>query len=269
MENTENSLETWGGILENLLRTPYRDTAAIMKTEAQIYAALQRRQDDVEGLITLMFEQIMLGNRTKAKALAYKIWEIGGELNPVFEEIFTENLLNLGMLDMAAILLKSRFDNLSLNIAGFYPVLAKFALMSGDLSQLLRLQPYTEAGDDAVLYDLAEVYKQAGNSEQFKNISRLVLEQISEYLCSYEYDLYDDRGFPEIEIILYINFEEAFCRRLEDGINTKIGAYWQSSGYPALDNFSVRVENIKNHEAWDETENSGFTTETSASDWGF
>lgn len=256
MEN-ENQLTAesniWEDYISRLFALSYNESAAVVALEQKIYAELSKQPNHIEGLITLMFAQIMQGNRPKAKAIAYRIWEIGGQLETFFEMIYIENLLNLGLIDMASILLKPRFEKLKENLADFYPVLAKFAILTGSTSLLSRLGDYSEipAGDE-LLFELIEEYTASHYSEHFKNIQKIVLEHSAEYLCAYEYNLYDDLGFPELEIVLYVGFEPGFCLKMQQNIENKIEAYWKSSQTEPLYNLQIVVENIHAHPAWEE-----------------
>ena len=250
-ETTASQSPDFESLLEQLFLLNYNQSAEIMKIEQQIYAKMQINPNNIEGLITMMFEQNMLGNRSKSKALANKIWDIGGNISPYFEQIYIENLLNLGLVEMASILLKPRFEKLKENADEFYPVLAKFSVMTGNINLLERLSDIPEVyDDDELLFQFADVFRIGVYQEQFKNIQKLILENSADYLCSYEYNLYDDRGFPELEIELYVNFDDNFCSKIEDSLNAKIEAFWISSGRKPLRNISVVVKNIKTHESW-------------------
>lgn len=250
MDTTENS-SVFEDLLYEMFALPFSSSTDIAALELKVYAELQKKPADICGLIALMFVSIMSGNRNKAKELAYKIWEIGGELPKFFELIYIENLLSLGLLDMATILLKPRFEQLRENIEDFYPVLSKFAVMTGNIGLLDRLQAFPEASaDDRLLFDFADIYKEAGCQAQFKDIQKLLLEHSGDYLNAYEYNLYDDRGFAELEIVLYAGFDDAFCLKMQSDIENKIEAYWRSIGKPRLYNHSVSVRNIRQHESW-------------------
>lgn len=238
-------------LLYELFVLPFNRSQEIAAAEQKIYAALQKQPSDLCGLITLMFAQIMRGNRGKAKSLAYQIWEIGGTLPPFFELVYTENLLSLGLMDMATILLKPRFERLRDNIEDFYPALSKFAVMTGNIGLLERLRAFPEvSAEDSLLFGVADTYQDAGCQGQFKDIQKLVLEHSSEYLCAYEYNLYDDRGFPELEVVLYVGFDDLSCLKMQSNIENKIEAYWRSTGRDRLYNLNVLVRNIKQHESW-------------------
>ncbi len=244
--------ELFKPFMDELFAIDYGDHDAIIVVEQKIYNTLQQNPSQIEGLITLMLAQTMLGNRDKAKALANKIWEIGGELPHFFELIFVANLLNLGLLDMASVLLKPRFEKLLENAGYFYPVMIKFALMTGNIFLLQRLEAFPDSEDDRLLFELADAYEEGKFADQFKNIQKLVLENAGNFLCAYEYNLYDDRGFPEIEIELYVNLDNSSCDQLEKVLLNKIDAFWRSTGNESLNNYNVSVLNIKAHSAWDE-----------------
>lgn len=256
MENTmAPEPQVFEDLLYELFALPFSRTAEIKVVEQKIMAELQKHPANICGLISLMFACIMQGNRSKAKELSYKIWEIGGALPPFFELVYTENLLSLGLVDMATILLKPRFEHLRENIEDFYSVLAKFAVMTGNISLLKRLEAFPEASEgDELLFEFAALYEEANCQAQFKDIQKLVLEHSADYLCAYEYNLYDDRDFAELEIVLYVNFDDISCLKMQSNIENKIEAYWRSTGKERLYNLSVIVRNIKQHESWIEDE---------------
>ena len=250
MDSAENS-QVFEDLLYELFALPFNRTEEIAVLEQKIHAALQNQPADICGLITLMFAEIMRGNRSKARSLGCQIWEIGGILPPFFELVYTENLLSLGQIDMGTILLKPRFEKLRENIESFYPVLVKFSVMTGNLALLERLRAFADvSGDDALLFEFADVYRDAGCQTQFKDIQKLVLEHSADYLCAYEYNLYDDRDFPELEIVLYTGFDDLTCLKMQSDIENKVEAYWRSVGRERLYNHAVLVRNIKQHESW-------------------
>ncbi len=254
MDNQNTSAEDlWGDILEALFALDYSQVNEINEIEQQIYQNLQQNPQSVEGLITLMFAELMLGNHTRAVDIGNKIWGIGGSISSFFELVYLENLMNCGLLDMASILLKPRFERLADNVEYFYPAMIKFALMTGSIGIIDKLSHATlEAEEDEILFDLAEVYNKGKFSEQFKNMHKIIIENISQELCAYEYVLGDDNGFPELEIMLYVNGQDSTLRTLENNIENKITAYWNSCGLERLNNIGVSVHNIKEHTSWNE-----------------
>lgn len=273
MENQlQNGNRVWEDLLSELFRLNYEQQSRITAVEQKIYAALNKAHQQLEGLITLMFAHIMLGNSSKAKSMAHKIWEIGGSLAPFFEQVYIQNLLNLGLIDMVKILLSPRIEQLKDNIVFFYPSLVKYAVMTGDIPLLEQLGAFADvtAGDE-VLYDFADLYESGNRREHFKNIQKLILEHSREYLSSYEYELYDDRGFPELQIVLYVNYDNQFCSKMQQNITAKINAFWRSCGQEPLNNLSVIVENIRLHPSWDDSVESDeliLPSGDSADNWG-
>ena len=128
---------------------------------------------------------------------------------------------------MAKILLTSRFENIRDNIEDFYSVMIKYSIISGNLNLLNKLKHYTEfASEDETLYEFTEMFLEAGYSNQFSDIQKMILEQFGNNICVYEYNFYDDRGFPELEIELYLNLDDAQIIKEQQQIDKKIDAYW-------------------------------------------
>jgi len=247
----EEDISVWEDLLDELFALNYIQVQEILEVERKIYTELQQKPNNLSGLITLMYCQVMLGNKEKAKTLATRIWEIGGDLDSFFEFVYVENLLNLGMLDMALVLLRPRIENLRDNLDLFYPSLTKFAVMTGNLSLLKRIGEYPDVPEeDEILFELADIYGEAQYAPVFKGIMKLILENMTEHQCSYEYELYDDRGFPEMMIVIYVNNDKAFCARLEASLEDKISALWTSMGQEQMNNIGVEVVPIQEHEGW-------------------
>ncbi len=248
-ENEEDSI--WFDLIDSLFELNYDQVNEITSVEMKIYQALQKYPNNISGMITLMYCQTMLGNRNKALSLASKIWEIGGTLEPFFEFVYIENLLNIGLLEMAMVLLKPRLENIKENINLFYPSLLKFAIATGNIRLLNLISEYPDLpAEDQVLFDFANAYAENGLTSIYKNIFGLIYENAKDYMCAYEYSLYNDRGFPEIVIDVYVNENEAFCEQLETEIREKITGLWVSSGREPAEDINIIVSNIKAHEGW-------------------
>lgn len=251
MENEENLTpeEELEDLLYELFELDFDEEAAIGEVEADIYPFLQKNPNNICALIVLMFVEIMHGNRYKAQSLAYKIWEIGGGLPTFFEMIYIENLLSLGLVDMAMVLLKPRFEQLSANIEDFYSVLLKFSVMTGNAGLLHRIEGFPAAGDDEALFDFADGFVRRGRSDVFKNIQKIILETIGENICAYEYVLTGETP-ARLEVQLYLNAEEPRCMALQQQINQKIKAYLLTAGETGVEPIRAVVRGIKTHEAW-------------------
>jgi len=249
MEN--NSIEFFEDILNELFEIPFSQTNKIKEYEQKIYQNLQKSPGNIYGLITLLFVQFMQGYREDSKKTAYRIWEIGGSLPQLFEIVYIEVLLGLGLLDKATILLKPKFENLRENIDYFYPVLSKFAIITGSVSLLERMSSFPQIKEnDSILFDFAEMYRAADCISQFKDLQKMVMENVGNMTCAYEYDLYDDREFPELEVVIYVTSDDASCLKIEAELSKKIDAYWLSCGKERLYNYGVSVRNIRHHDSW-------------------
>ena len=69
-------------------------------------------------------------------------------------------------------------------------------------------------------------------------------------MCAYEYNLYDDRGFPEMEVVIYTNHDDISCLKMQNNLEKKIDAYWNSCGKERLYCLGVTIHNIRLHESW-------------------
>lgn len=247
----EEDNSVWEDLLDELFALNYDQVQKILDVERKIYAELQQKPNNLSGLITLMYCQVMLGNQEKAKTLGTRIWEIGGNLEEFFEFVYLENLLSLGMLDMALVLLRPRIENLRENLDMFYPCLTKFAVMTGNLGLLRRISDYPDMPEDEeMLFELVDIYSESQYAPIFKSIMKLILENVNEHQCSYEYELFDDRGFAEMMITVYVNNDESFCKRLQTVIEDKISALWISMGQEQMNNIGIDILPIQEHEGW-------------------
>ncbi len=241
--------EVFNQLLDSVFSLPFSQKEKIKEIEIKIYQELKLHPGDPCGLIILMFVQMIQGKKEDAKELANQIWTIGGEMPMDFELLFIENLLNLGLLNMAYGLLKPKFENLRKYIDDFYSVLTKFSVMVGSTALIKRLKPFADE-DDNILFEFAELFEQAICSSQFKDIQKMVIDKTITTLCTYEYDLYDDEGYPELVVILYLNQNDEYCKQLENDLNKRIAAYWLSCQKKQLYNLNFEIKNISNHNSW-------------------
>ena len=249
MEN--DAMDIFGDILNDLFETKFDNTSRIVKLEQEIYNYLGKYHGNIYGLIALMFAQFMQGKKETAKDTAGRIWEIGGELPVEFENVYIETLLGLGLLEKAAIMLKPKFENINMYINDFYSVLSKFAVMTGSTILIEKLSMYeSDDEDEQRLREFAAIFKEAECSAQFKDLQKLVLENTIDKICGYEYEAYNDRGVPELEVVIYLTSDEQLCVQKENEINKKIDAYWLSCGKERLYNYNVSIRNIQRYGSW-------------------
>ena len=103
-----------------LMNLPFSETETIMQIEQSLYQEHNANPQDRLAIIGLLQAEIMLGNRKKAQSFAYLLWDMGEGISLAEELLYINNLIDLGLLDMASELLKPRFENLSQNIENFF-----------------------------------------------------------------------------------------------------------------------------------------------------
>lgn len=236
--------------LRLLQQYDYSRTAEIMEVEKQIYAVLKQNPENVNGLIVLMQEQIMLGNHQRAKALAYKIWEIGGHLTVETENLYIQNLINIGLIEMAGVLLKTRFDNISENIFSFYPVMLKYAIASGDAFLIEKINAADLAAPSRqMLVDFLNVNRQLNYTEHFSNLQKQLYEQNKDIMLSYEINLYNDRGFTDMEIVLYVSNDVLDVNKHYEKMEMQVISYCAVKKIKRINNLCFLVRPISSHPA--------------------
>ena len=243
-----NPGDEFGGLLYQLDRLSYSDISAITDIEQSAYRLLGVFPQDLRGLIILFRIKIMLGDRGKAVSVAEQIWEIGGNLDDVFEEAYIDGLLDIGLLEMASVLLKPRFENLSAALPFFYRVMLKFTIIGGSLRFMEKITSSVHAPQrENLLFDFIDMYRLMNYGEHFKNIMKLILDNAKNSLCGYGWQLYDDRGFTDLEVELYLEKEAFQTSGLADILESKINAYCASAGVPRANNFSFVLRSIAAH----------------------
>lgn len=240
--------EQFAQIFDDLLILDYSNIAKIQNLEKSLYTLLRNNPEHLVGLIILMQVQIMLGNRAKAKAIAYKIWEKGGDLIPAADFMYINNLINIGLLEMASVLLKTKFENLVNNINFYYPVMLKFSIMTGNLNLLEKvIANANKSINTRDIENLVISYKTLKYADNFKNIQRIVIEEAKESLCSYETLFFNDRNFTDVEILLYTAGDAYDRYGLKQKIDNKVNAYFSSANQKKINNIVISVLDIKEH----------------------
>lgn len=232
-----------------LMNTAFSKVNIISDIERSLYQEIAENPDDYLALIALMQAQTMLGNHEKAKAFAYKIWENGALLEEMEEYLYINNLLNLGLLDMASVLLKPRLENLLAHIENFYPLMLKIAVMTGNSYLIERLAANPNAPeDDSILLNIITRYKNYNYVDHFKNVQKIVVETLADNLCAYDYAV--EHGiFDEIELTLYVNGGNDEVERLNNTLSEKLAAYYDSADIEKMSNYSWRLKPVASHPA--------------------
>ncbi len=231
-----------------LVKLDYRQQDEIQDLERQLYLLLKENPENINGLIILMQEQIMRGEHQKAKSLAYKIWDLGGEMSPALEALFISNLINLGLTDMAGILLKPKFDALNTYIKIFYPQLLKYAIATGNLNYIERIAVLDSNFETKkALQNFVNMFKYMDAADHFKALQQSLLAIIKDVLLSYDHQIYTDRGFTDVVITVYTGEEAGDLPALNNKLEMQITAYCAAKGLPRFNNLSYAVRPIKEH----------------------
>lgn len=231
-----------------LAKLNYAQQDEILNLEQQLYQLIKQSPNDVSGLIILMQEQIMRGEQQKSKALAYKIWDMGGEMSPSLEALLISNLINVGLIDMAGILLKPKFDALNTYVKIFYPQLLKYAIASGNLNYMERLAALDSDFDrKKALKEFVDVFKCLNAVEHFRALQQSLAGMVKDISLSMEYNLYTDRGFTDLEIIIYAGAEAGDLQALSNKLEMQITAYCTAKNLPRFNNLCYRVAPISAH----------------------
>lgn len=235
-------------LINELITYSFAQIFDIPPIEQKLKLLYQQNSNALEPLIGLMFANIMLGNRPTAVGLGEKIWNIGGELSPFFELLYSDCLLNLGQVEKAGILLNNRINNLGENLANFYMVLVKYALLSGKLSLLQQIGEYPDiASNEPELFRFANNHAANLSAKDYRALIRIVLENLKDKLCAWEYNMYSGNG---IELVLYTPDDIPQNEAMQDQIFDKLDGYFLSMQQPEIDDLFFKIENIKLHPAW-------------------
>ena len=109
------------------------NTTEILKTGAMVDKMLMQYRNNVELLILQTHLEILNSREQRARAIASRVWELGGNISLVFEKMYLDDLINLGMLEMSMLLIKPHFENLEEDIEVFPLEMIKFALITGSI----------------------------------------------------------------------------------------------------------------------------------------
>ena len=234
----------FSSLFNHLSNVNYGYNIEIVEIEKEISRYLEIDPKNLWGNVVHMHCFIMMGNITKSKEIAQKIWEIGGSLSIQEEKVYINNLLNLGLLDMAKILLSDKINHLSVYLESFKDEILKYLLITGDFGSFDRL---SEIIPDSDLVATVAVYNHLSLGKHFAAIQKIVLSTVSDGLCLYEYKTFTDRGFPEVELMIYLNKEQEVAKDMQKSMDKKIDAFWLTSGANRLNNLIVTINHVSKH----------------------
>ncbi len=239
-------------IIDELLEYPFSQTFDILPAEQKLKEIYRQCPDSINALIGLMLVNIMLGNPSNALALSNKIWSLGGELSSFFELIYCDNLLNLGEVEKAGILLQDRLNHIRDNLQSFYMVMVKYALLSGQLSLLKQIGEYPEVYEqERPLFDFAAEHALNMSVKDYRAVIKIMTDNLKNCLCAWEYALHEGEG---VELLLYTSLDVPQNAAMQEQLLEKINGYFLSMQQPPLDDLFFRMFNIKLHPAWLENE---------------
>jgi hypothetical protein len=91
----------------------YNDTTSVLRMIAETERLSAQYRNNTELLILQTHLQIMNSQEQKARAIANRVWELGGNISLMFEKMYLDDLINLHMTDMATVLIRPKFENIN------------------------------------------------------------------------------------------------------------------------------------------------------------
>lgn len=121
----------------------------------------------------------------------------------------------------------------------------KYAIAAGLLNVIEKTAVLLPSvGVRKALTDFAAVYRHLNYADAFKGIQRSVLDNVRDTLCAYEFNLYTDRGFTDLEILLYVGNETLDCERLREFVDLQASAVCSAKGVKRLNNLSFVIRPV-------------------------
>lgn len=235
-------------VYQYLLSLDYTNAEGIMFLEQQLYGLLQQQPEDPDLLALLLHEQIMNNRGQRARSIAYKIWESGGTMKPEIEKMYVDDLMNLGLLDMAGAALAPAISELEKNVKNWADLLFKYALISGNMTLLERLLSYMpDRREYNILRDWVALSEYLHASPHIPNIMTRLTEKLQDSMLGFSYNLFSDREVPDIEFVFYVGSEIKNFDEIREMLNLQISSYCASRKIDDLLNLSTVVYPISRH----------------------
>ena len=144
-------------------------------------------------------------------------------------------------------LLKNRFEDVEKNANVFGALMLKFAIATGNLSLMKRTLVFAAEPEKSNLQSFVHVYTATNYAEHFKYIQRIVNEFFKNEIYAYGYNTYNDRGFTDLEIAIYLGKEtpnrQSAYQSLERGIDT----YLADKEVKRIYNMNFVLKDIKDY----------------------
>lgn len=222
------------------------ETSLILQAISETDRLLLQYPDSTELLVLQAHLQIMNSQEQKARAIAKHTWEIGGNLRLKFEKMYISDLINLALVEMAGILLMPRLNNVLQNMKYFPLEMIRFALISGNLEALSRIVQ-TNRNNRVIkaLNQFVDTYQRTNYMVHFANIQKIAFKEFKDKVCGYDFNCYTDRGFTDVEIVLYFSNYDFSLQKYKENIENSIKGYFLTSGMRQINNLSFVCKNIK------------------------
>ena len=231
-----------------LISLDYTDAENILYLEQQLYILLQQNPEDTNLLVLLLHEQIMNNKGQRARSIAYKIWENGGNIAPELEKLYIDDLINLYLLDMAGVALMPMISDMENNINKWFDTLLNYSLISGNMPLLERTLNYLpDKRSFNILRDWCMLSEYMKVTEYMPDIMKRICKVVQDTMLSFSYNLFADREFPEIEFIFYVSDEVKDRENMRETLNLQISSYCSARKIDDLINLSSVVYPISRH----------------------
>lgn len=237
-------------IFDALTVVQYSETQKISELQTSLYKIIELEKTNMDALVMLMQTYIMLGKKEEAKALSYKIWEGKDDISYPLDLLFIDNLINIGLVEMASQILKTIFENLNDFIEDYYPLFIKFATATGNLALLSKTYiNLPEDVDSVELCALIDMLNLAKYSEHFKAIAKSILSDIKEKVLALEIYFYDDEDITRWDYNIYIEGDLYDQTELKNKIERNIDAYFETNKPQYRLAPNINILNISEHSA--------------------
>jgi len=241
-------LVSYENAYQYLISLDYTDADGILYLEQQLYVLLQQNPNDVNLLALLLHEQIMNNKGQRARSIAYKIWDNGGNMSPEIEKLYIDDLINLYLLDMAGAALMPVISDMENNINKWFDTLLNYSLISGNIPLLKRTLNYLpDRRNFNILRDWCMLSEYLKVTEHIPEIMKRLCKEVQDTILSFSYNLFADREFPEIEFIFYVSDEVKDKDSMRETLNLQISSYCSARKIDDLINLSSVVYPIKRH----------------------
>jgi len=248
----EMPLVSYDKALEYIKTLEYGNEQNIVFLERQLYELLQTLNDDTNLLVLLMHEQIMHNRGARARSIANKIWEIGGAVTPTSEVIYIDNLMNLGLSEMAGAALAPYIADIGTSVQTQSFLLVKYALYSGNMVLLDRLLDYLPATEEYnILRDLIILFDELNVSTHLPAIMEKLFAKLQNSMLGFSFNLFSDREIPDVEFVFYVDDSVSDCEELRQSLDIVISSYCAAHQLEDLINLNTVVYPISRHLRFD------------------